>query len=1065
MKRLLLISLFFLGCAHIASAQRVITGKVRSTDEIPLATVTVTADGGTASTQTDVDGMFRLSVPTTTKVLIFSLVGKRTADVPIGTEDVLNVILEDEETELEEVVVVGYGTQKKVNLTGSVDQVGSEYFENRPVSSISRALQGVIPNLNINLANGNPTSNPAFNVRGLTSIGAGGEALVLIDGIVGDPAFLNPNDIERVTVLKDAASAAVYGARGAFGVVLITTKNSSRSRSQIDYTGAFSSLDRTVKRDLVTDGYTWAKMFAETYGGWYDNASFPATVGGTGLMFSQEYLDELLARSQNPGLPEVEVDPASGDYVYYGNTDWENLLYADNISGMDHSISFSGANDKLDYLVSGKYYQQDGVFRYADNGFDRYNVRVKGGVQVTDWLRVSSNSNFSNYNYTDPFRGANVFSLLNVSGYGAPMGVLYNPDGSLTQQAAGALGISLGGNESQSSRFLFQQDISLAASFLEGKLNVRGDFSYQNTRTEGMTKLISVPYSRRPGEIIDQNVRQLTKSSILQQYFTYNLYGDYQYSIANHNFKFLLGGNLEDNRLENQSVTRDGLLIPELSDLGLAVGQNFNITGGGNQWAIAGVFGRINYNFNEKYLLEVNGRYDGSSKFPESQRFGFFPSVSAGWRIDQEYFMDWSDAWLNDLKVRASFGALGNSQISPYLFIEQLRAAKATYIINGQQPAYIRNPAVIADNFTWETARTFNVGLDAALLDNRMNVTFDWYRRETINMITAGPQIPLVFGAAIPTGNYADLYTQGYELSVQWRDKIEMSKPIFYGIRAIFSDNNSYITRFNNPLGLVTQDDYTFATNYYKGQRYGDLWGYVTEGFFTSSEDIASHADQSAVIASGGNKPLPGDVKFKDLNGDGAINKGDRTLDDHGDWTIIGNTTPRYSYGLTADLSWNNFSVSAFFQGVGKRDWYPSYGATEFWGQYSVWYGSLPVHTYENRWTPENPDAYFPRYKAPMPYGERQLQPQTKYLQNASYIRLKDLMINYKIPQRIADRMKLQHVSVYVSGQNIWTYSPMFKLTKDIDPEAITGNPGTGGQHGHAYPLLKTYTVGVNLSL
>ncbi|SFI15772.1 TonB-linked outer membrane protein, SusC/RagA family [Parapedobacter indicus] len=1065
MKRLLFYLLLVSGCVHVAFGQRLVTGKVRDTGGNPLVTVTITTDDQAVQTQTDDNGSFKLTVPETSKFLIFSLVGKQEVRSSIGAKETFDIVLEDAQTELDEVVVVGYGTQKRVNLTGSVDQVGSEYFENRPVPSVSRALQGVIPNLNVNQSNGNPTSNPAFNVRGLTSIGAGGEALVLIDGIVGDPAFLNPNDIESVTVLKDAASAAVYGARGAFGVILITTKSSKGSRSQIDYSGAFSSLDRTVKRNLVTDGYRWAKMFAESYAGWYDNASFPATVGASGLLFSQEYLDALKEHSENPGLPEVEVDPATGNYVYYGNTDWEKLLYADGIQGMDHTISFSGANEKLDYMVSGKYYKQDGIYRLADNGFDRYNVRVKGGVQVTDWLKVSSNSNFSNYNYTDPFRGANVFSLLNVNGYGAPMGILYNPDGTLTQQAAGALGISMAGNENQSSRFLFQQDISLAASFLDGKLNIRGDFSYQNTRTQDMTKLVSVPYSRRPGEVIDQNVRQLTKASILQNYFTYNLYGDYQYTIGKHNFKILLGGNLEDNRLENQSVTRDGLLIPELSDLNLAVGQNFTITGGGNQWAIAGVFGRINYNFDEKYLLEVNGRYDGSSKFPKSQQFGFFPSVSAGWRINEESFMDWSDIWLNDLKVRASYGALGNSQIAPYLFVEQLRAAKATYILNGQQPAYIRNPAVIADDFTWETARTFNLGLDAALLDNRLSATFDWYRRETINMITAGPQIPVVFGAAIPTGNYADLHTKGYELSVQWRDQIDMAKPLFYGIRAIFSDNISYITRFNNPLGLITQNDYTFATNFYEGQRYGDLWGYETEGFFTSAEDIASHADQSAVIASGGNIPLPGDVKFKDLNGDGMINKGNRTLDDHGDWTIIGNTTPRYSYGLTADLSWSNFSVSAFFQGIGKRDWYPSYGATEFWGQYTVWYGSLPVHTYENRWTPDNPDAYFPRYKAPMPYGERQLQPQTKYIQNASYVRLKDLTITYRIPQRISERIRLKNAAIYLSGQNIWTYSPMFKLTKDIDPEAITGNPGTGGQHGHAYPMLKTYSIGVNLTL
>ncbi len=1047
---------------------QVITGMVRDEKGEPLPGVNILIKGTQTGTITNSAGKFQLNIPspngTQTSVLVFSFVGYKSKEVSVSGNKDLNVSLDEDVALLNEVVAVGYGSIKKVNLTGAVDQVGSEYFENRPVPNVARSLQGVIPNLNISLVDGKPTSSPTFNVRGLTSIGAGGEALVLIDGISGDPAFLNPDDIKSVTVLKDAASAAIYGARGAFGVILITTKTPDKTRNQINYSAGFSLRDRTVKRDLITDGYTWAKSFSQAYSGWYDNAALPAVIGATGMPFSTEYLEALRLRSESKTpMPEVEIDPATGNYVYYGNTDWEKLLYAGTTSAQDHSLSISGGTEKLDYLISGKYNGSEGIYKLASDRFNRYSLRIKGGVEVTKWLKISSNTNFSTFSYTDPFRGTNVLSGLNISGFGAPMAVLYNPDGTLTRQAAGALGIMLGDSENRSKRILFQQDVSFAATFLNNRLNIKGDASFQNIRTDAVNKLISDVYSVKPGEIIDNNVRQLNKSSSLQGYDTYNLYADYSQNFSKHNLKVLAGMNMEESRLENMGMTRDNLLIPALSDFNLAVGDNISLTNGGNQWSTAGVFSRINYNYDEKYLLEFNGRYDGSSKFPSRQKFGFFPSVSAGWRVSQEKFMANAQSWLSDFKLRASYGSLGNSQIAPYLFLEQLRATRGSYILNGQLPTFISNPAVIADDFTWETARTLNVGFDFSSFENRLSATFDWYNRETLDMITAGPQLPLVFGAAIPRGNYADLNTKGYEISLTWKDQINTPKPIRYDLRLTLSDNWSTITRFNNPQKLIIQDDNTFALNFYEGQRYGDIWGYETEGFFQSEADIKAHANQSAVVVSGGNIITPGDIKFRDLNGDGKINKGSRTLADHGDWKIIGNSRPRYSYGVTTNVSWNNFSLSLFFQGIGKRDWYPSYGATEFWGQYSVWYGSIPRHTYENQWTPEDPDAYFPRYKGPMPYGERQLQPQTKYLQDASYIRLKNLMVSYTIPKKITNLVRMKGGSVYFSGENIWTYSPMYKLTRDIDPETI-GNLTTG-YHGHAYPMLKTYTLGVNITL
>jgi hypothetical protein len=330
-------------------------------------------------------------------------------------------------------------------------------------------------------------------------------------------------------------------------------------------------------------------------------------------------------------------------------------------------------------------------------------------------------------------------------------------------------------------------------------------------------------------------------------------------------------------------------------------------------------------------------------------------------------------------------------------------------------------------------------------------------------MVTPGPSLPAVFGTAVPRGNYADLETKGFEVSLNWNDRIRLKKPLSYSVRVTLADNVSYITKYNNPGDLINYEPYTFVTNYYVGQRVGDIWGYTTEGLFTSQDDIAKHADQSAIQVSGGNKLLPGDVKFKDLNGDGKVNKGKNTLADHGDWSVIGNSRPRYTYSFTTDFDWNNFSLTAFFQGVGKRDWY--FNTTEFWGQYDVWYSVIPKHTLENNWSLNggDPNSYWPRYRAPLVYGERELQPQTKYLQNVSYLRLKNISLGYSIPKKIISKAGIDNLQFYVSAQNIWTTSPLYKITKNIDVESLDYDGGARYNNNN-YPTLKTVTVGARLT-
>jgi TonB-linked SusC/RagA family outer membrane protein len=1041
-----------------------VTGLVTDADGKPLAGVSIIEKGTANGTTTADDGRFSISV-SDNATLVFSAVGYIQQEIRVTTTPaVLDVkLLPSPENVLNEVVVVGYGTQKKVNLTGAVDQVGSQYFENRPVPNISRALQGVIPNLNINFTNGRPTSNPAWNIRGLTSIGAGGEALILIDGVVGDPRNLNPEDVESVSVLKDAASAAIYGSRGAFGVILITTKDPGKSKTKVTYSGNYSWNKPVARPHVVTDGYTWAKMYKESYSSWYDYSQTPSSIGSSNLPFSDSYLDSLKYRSEHPGqLPEVSINPVNGNYVYYGNTDWYGELYAPNIPSMEHSLNVSGGTDKADFMVSGRIFNQEGIYRLRKDNYDKYDFRIKGGVQATDWLRFNASSNYSSYNYTDPFR-FNVWQVINIFGNGTPLSVMFNPDGTLTQNFANTTGALLGGNLVRTRQNFNQNNAGLVASFLNKSLNIRGDFTYQNTSQEVDDKVVPISYSVKPGVITTTTSSQLSKTLNRWKYYSINVYGDYSRSFGAHNTKILIGQNFESSRYDRLGLSRDNLLIPQLDDFNLTVGDNRNISGGGDEWANNGIFSRINYDYKGKYLLELNGRYDGSSKFPRSKQYGFFPSVSAGWVISNESFMNNID-FLNHLKVRGSYGSLGNSQISPYLYLEQLRANISPVIIEGGKPSYISNPAALADNFTWETATTFNMGLDFSMLQYKLQGTFDWYRRNTYDMVTSGPILPAVFGASVPRGNYADLYTRGFEFTLAWKNSFGVKKPFRYNVKFTLADNVSFITKYNNPANLISPEPYTFITNYYVGQRVGDIWGYETEGLFTSADDIKNHADQSFVQVSSGNKVMPGDIKFKDLNGDGKINKGKQTLDDHGDWKVIGNNRPRYMYGITTNFDWNNFSLDAFFQGVGKRDWY--FNTPEFWGQYSVWYATIPNHTLKDNWTlnGNDPNSYWPRYRGPMVYGDRELQPQTKYLQNVSYIRLKNITLAYSLPGRIVKKTGLSNAQFYVSGQNLWTYSPMFKRVKDIDVEAIDYESGAR-YNGSNYPVLKTFSVGLNIGL
>ncbi|GAB3993665.1 TonB-dependent receptor [Spirosoma daeguense] len=1050
----------------VVNADETITGVVTDETGATIPGVSVVVKGTQRGATTNSQGQYTLSVPNSSAVLVFSFVGYLTQEVAVGKQSSINVSLKADLKTLTEVVVVGYGVQKKANLTGAVDMVTSEVFDNRPMTNLNQGLQGVLPNLNIKMGDGKPNQAPSFNIRGTTSIGQGGSALVLIDNVEGDPSLLNPNDIASITLLKDAASASIYGARGVFGVVLITTKTPTVGKVSVNYSSNYSFKSPIAKPDLVTDGATWATMFAESFVNF--GGTFPQNANKT-LKFSQAYLNEVKRRATVGGLPEVEIDPATGEYVYYGNTAYYDLLYKPVTFANEQNLSISGSTEKASYLLTGRYYGQDGLFRYNSDKYRVFNLMGKGSIQIAPWLRINNMSQYSDMFYHNPSNvgeGGGIWR--NIADEGHPLSPLLNPDGTLTASAAYTVGdFYYGKNGIDNNKRIFRNTSGFATNFFNDKFRIKGDFTIQQTDNNDKAKAVPVPYSIKPGTIayVGTTTNYIGDTYRETAYMTTNLYTEYENTFnTNHYVKVLAGYNYEQSTYKRLIAQRNGLIFEDANDISLALGQAITTTGGWERWKIQGGFARLNYSFGDRYLIEVNGRYDGSSKFPANQRFAFFPSYSLGWRVSKEPFWKVSDQIVSDLKFRASYGSLGNGNINSYAYLEQFNISQSSMVLNGQRPQQTRNPTVIPEGLTWETATTKNIGIDLSMLSNRLNFVADAYIRTTTDMFTVGLTLPAVFGATAPKGNYANLETKGFEAALTYRDKFSLgSKPFNFDLRLTLADYTSTITKYNNPQKLLS--------DYYEGQRLGEIWGYTTAGFYTSAEDVKNSASQSLFRTASSGLWFPGDIKFTDTNGDGAITPGTGRVENPGDRSIIGNSTPRYTYGAMLGADWNNFFFSAFFQGVGSQQWYPSGEASLFWGQYNRPYGGIPKAQLGNIWTEQNTDAYFPRYVSRLASNANGtlIAPQTRYLQSVAYLRLKNIQIGYNLPKSIASKIGSSAARVYVSAENVWTLSPLLKRTKDFDVESAVAsdqvfNPNGNSGDAYNYPLMKSITCGLSIT-
>ena len=1054
--RFLMLCFFFVVVSFGAYAQKTVTGKVIDEGGLALPGVSVVIKGTTIGTVTGNDGTFSLTNVSSDATLLFSFVGMTPQEIAVGNQTTFDVRMVSEAIGLDEVVAIGYGTQKKANLTGSVAMATSERLENRPIVSTGQGMQGVIPNLNITFQNGDPTTSANFNVRGFESIN-GGSPLILVDGVPMDLERLNPGDIASVTVLKDAAAGAIYGARAAFGVILVETKKGKSGKINLTLSTEQSISKPIYLIDPVEDPYIfvteWNKANVRTSGA---------------VAYDDNYVEGTKKWSENP-VPENEWGVYNGNLRFYGFNNYHNLLITDFAPQQKYDMNISGSTEKASYYVSFGYLNKDGYIKNKEKNeqYERYNILMKADFKINNWLTLEEKIVF-NSQVSDKPHFYNWDVNINTSARKKPIEPVYFPDLPyyLTQgdreKYAPYIGMGFGsvswfpyledgGRETFTTNDTwFTQGVNITP--LKGLL-IRGDFSYRTywRERQDVQSKIEVIRTQNLNEatLIDNGfsgddwiLNQISRS----QYYAFNTYAEYTYDqLENHYIKAMVGFNQEWGANMNVQALARQLVTPLVTDLNATVGTQ-QTTGGKNHLSLRGVFYRLNYSYKDKYLLESNGRYDGTSRFPTDSRFGFFPSISLGWRISNENFMAGTRGWLDNLKLRASYGELGNQQLANYYpYIATMGIGQSSYIMSGaNRTPYVSPAGLVSDDLTWETVVTRNLGLDFTILRQRLDASFDIYTRDTKDMLM-NVTYPELLGTTAPMSNAADLRTSGWELSLTWHDKI--GQDWMYGINFALADNVAKVTKYENPTGSLSE--------HYVGKRMGEIWGYVTEGIFQTDDEVKAHADQANLGANW----RAGDIMYKDLNGDGKINPGKNTLADPGDRQIIGYSHPRYSYGINPDVSYKSLSLNVFFQGL-FRDFLPMNDNWMAFYPYNA--GHMENYYITESWSEDNRDAYF---AAPTigTNTKKNIQPQSRYVQNGFYIRLKNLTLNYNLPQSLVGKIGLSNASVYFAGMNLWEYT---KMHKPLDPE-VEYNDGNGQERNdltQEYYFQRTYSLGVKVS-
>lgn len=1043
-----------------------IKGNVVDSNGEPIIGATIMEKGTTNGTVTDLDGNFVLNVAPGAIIQI-SYIGFATQE--LKASDNLRIKLKEDTEVLDEVVVVGFGTQKKVNLTGSVSVVDEEELRNRPVTNATQALQGVVPGLQITQSSGDLNNAPSMNIRGTSTIGQGssGTPLVLIDGMEGDLNSLNPQDIASISVLKDAAASSIYGSRAPFGVILVTTKSGSTGgKTRFNYNNSF----RWATPIRMTHS-----MNSVDFGSWVNDGN---TNSGGGIFFSKDRMDQIVAfRNAKPYGPGTRITDdgtilygtPAGNNGYWqdgfaagiDDVDWFSTIFKTWTFSQEHNLSVSGGNEKLNYYVSLNYLGQGGLMNLADDGLDRYNGTAKISSQITNWMKMNYTMRFTREDYLRP-TGLND-ALYDAMGW--PVLSLYDANGYYYSTPSPALGVAEGGESTRQTDNIYHQLGFVIEPIKNWKTHIDLNYRIKN-ENQHVDRQMLYNHDVKGNPYVYDKTSYVSESNLKENYFNVNIYSDYTFSVNDvHNMHVMAGFQAENLNQKYYSLQRNGIMFPNKPDADLTTGLDYDgnpitpsVRGYRNSWSTAGFFGRFNYNYNDKYLFEANLRYDGTSRFQKGNQWKLFPSFSLGWNIAREEFFESLSSTIGTLKLRGSYGTLGNQNTTNWYQTYQtmsVGSADGDWMMNGRRPNTAVAPGLVSPFLTWETIESYNIALDWGLLSNRLTGSVEYYIRNTKNMIGNAPELPSILGTAVPVTNNTDLRTKGWELSIGWNDMIN---DFSYGAKFNLSDARTFITRYpNNPTKSIS--------TYIEGREINEIWGYTTKGLARTDEQMAEHLQS---LPNGGQDALgsdwrAGDVMYADVNGDGKISSGSGRLGDTGDITLIGNSTPRFLFGLDLYASWKGFDIRMFFQGVMKRDFWQGSGYLFGANSRGMWnsFGIEEVHDYfrdENTWSVKegyqtaNVDAYLPR---PL-YNDKNVQTQTGYLQNAAYIRLKNMQIGYTLPKSVVSKIGIQDLRIYFSGENLWTGT---SLAKQFDPETISSGVG-----GIGYPLSRTLSCGLNVS-
>ncbi|SFS76581.1 TonB-linked outer membrane protein, SusC/RagA family [Porphyromonadaceae bacterium NLAE-zl-C104] len=1057
------------------------------TDEYgePIIGANIIEKGTTNGTVTDIDGKFNITV-SDGAVLLFSYIGYKNVEIPVEDQTIINVQLQEDSEILDEVVVVGYGVQKKVNVTGAVDVISDEKLKNRQSPNVSQLLQGTAPGLNLSIGNNygfQPGATMDVTIRGMGSLN-GGSPLILIDGSPGDMNLLNPEDIETISILKDASSSAIYGARAPYGVILITTKKGNRKEKISINFSSNLMIESPMPLPTMLDSWKHARVLNE------------AGRNGGGSPIGNETIDRMIAfqnedwdylRESMPNWPEgatnfgayPEGNVWNNANLNYANTNWWDIYFGSAINHK-HNLSISGGAERSSYYLSLGYLNQNSVIQYGTDYYNRFNLMGKFEFDITDWWSVSYEPRYSNSvrerpNMTQAEAGDydHMFRHLLRSYPWTPM---YNGWGS-PEEGGGYIMEShipsiLSGTDKSDIRD-YWNTLKTEISFKEG-LKLNADFTYNDysqvyTRVHKTVYLQNVDKTYYPFGNTTPN--QYEQTHYRNNFWTSNIYATYNLNInQRHDLLFLVGAQFEKGNNITLNGFKTDMIFQDVPSLQTATGEAIV-----NQYlsnnATQGYFSRLGYNFSNRYLLEANFRYDGSYVFTRGNRWGFFPSLSIGWNIHNEAFWAVPQEYVSTLKIRGSWGQLGNQNISPYsdLALMPINTGKLDWIFQPggtRQIGFTSAPGIINRNLTWETSTTKNMGLNAGLFNNKLQVDFDLFERLTTDMVGPSAPKPGVLGANVPQSNNATLRTRGWELNINWRQNI--GKDLSYFVNANLSDYKSVVTQYYNPNNTLS--------TWYEGRVVGEIWGYTVNDLFRSQDEVdlyLSKIDPSFIATNW----RPGDIRYEDINGDGMIDNGKNTLEDHGDLSIIGNSEPRLQFGVNLGASYKNFDFSMLWKGVGKRDYYFNQNAVFYWGIMRAWWDTNidgkgkhldyfrdePGTKYYGLYEGDaniNTEAFFPRpYLDSTNDIKNRGHANTRYLANAAYLRLQNIQLGYTLPQKVISRLHLRDVRLFFSGENLLTIDNLPKL---IDPAAIVGFNNLAG--AATYGADRIYSFGFSIT-